>query len=130
MSARGAPKRHFWIPKRTLGIATRASIKNSKKSEMSGKIFHREASTLICKIRSCTGRTDLMKKAFSAYFCLSLRSVLPAQDRILKIRVLASLGFFVRFSRGFVQGKIITPPPTPISGHKAFFRGGGWGWKF
>ena len=40
---------------------------------------------LIFKIRSCTARSDLINKAFSADF---------VQDRILKIRVLASLGRF------------------------------------
>ena len=29
-----------------------------------------------------------------------------------------------------LQGEIIYPPPTPISGDKAFFRGGGWGCIF
>ena len=27
-----------------------------------------------------------------------------------------------------IQGELVyAPPPPPISGHKAFFRGGGWG---
>ena len=43
----------------------------------------REASTLIFKIRSCIARTDLQNKAFSAHFCLLLRSALTVQDRIL-----------------------------------------------
>ena len=52
----------------------------------------REASTLIFKIRSCAVRSDLENKAFWAEFCLFSRSDLTTQDRILKIRVLASLG--------------------------------------
>ena len=50
----------------------------------------REASTL--KFRSYTLRTDLKDKQKSAENALFLRSVLRVQDRILKIRVLASLG--------------------------------------
>ena len=50
----------------------------------------REASTLIFKIRSCTARTDLRNKTFSADSCLFLRSDLTVQGRILKIRVLTS----------------------------------------
>ena len=53
----------------------------------------REASTLIfSKIRSRITRTDL-KNVFHADFLVFLRSHLAAQDRILKISVLASLGF-------------------------------------
>ena len=52
----------------------------------------REARDLISKIRSCTVRSDLKNKAFSAVFCLFLRSDLTVQDRILEIRSLASLG--------------------------------------
>ena len=52
----------------------------------------REARDLISKIRSCTVRSDLKNKAFSAMFCLFLRSDLTVQDRILEIRSLASLG--------------------------------------
>ena len=47
---------------------------------------------LFSKIRSCVARTDLQNMAFSLDFCLFLRSDLTVQDRILKIRVLASLG--------------------------------------
>ena len=52
----------------------------------------REASTFICKILSYTIRTDLKNKQKSAETALFLSSVLGVQDRILKIRVLASLG--------------------------------------
>ena len=55
--------------------------------------FPREASTLISKIRSCITRTDLKNKAFSSDLCQFLRSVLRVRDRIIKIRVLACLGF-------------------------------------
>ena len=53
-----------------------------------------EKRALLFKIRSDlkTPRTDPKDKAFSGDFCLFLRSVLPAQDRTLKISVLASLG--------------------------------------
>ena len=54
--------------------------------------FASSPSTLIFKIRSCAVRSDLKNKVFSADFCFFLRSDLRAQDRILKIRVLASLG--------------------------------------
>ena len=57
-----------------------------------GRHLPREARDLIFKIRSCTVRSDLKNKAFSAVFCLFLRSDLTVQDRILKIRSLASLG--------------------------------------
>ena len=46
----------------------------------------------IFKIRACITRTDLKNKAFSADFWLFIRSDFAAQDRILKIRVLTSLG--------------------------------------
>ena len=52
----------------------------------------REARDLIFKIRSWTVRSDLKNNVFSAVFCLFLRSDLTVQDRILKIRSLASLG--------------------------------------
>ena len=53
----------------------------------------REASTLIFKIRSCALRSDLIKLSKkSAENTLFSRSDLTAQDRILKIGVLASLG--------------------------------------
>ena len=63
----------------------------------------REASTLIFKIRSCTGRTDLKNKAFSADFCLFFRSVLPVQDRILKISEHFS-GFFLSVAQNGSKG--------------------------
>ena len=58
----------------------------------------REARDLISKIRSCTVRSDLKNKAFSAVFCLFLRSDLTVQDRILEIRSLASLSRLLRAS--------------------------------
>ena len=58
----------------------------------------KEASTLIFKIQSCIVRTDLKNKAFFLLIsCLFLTSDLTVQDRILKIRVLASLGFWRPF---------------------------------
>ena len=57
----------------------------------------REARDLISKIRSCTVRSDHKNKAFSAVFCLFLRSDLTVQDRILEIRSLASLGVLRKF---------------------------------
>ena len=62
----------------------------------------REARDLISKIRSCTVRSDLKNKAFSAVFSLFLRSDLTVQDRILEIRSLASMG-----SRRFVAIKTV-----------------------
>ena len=52
----------------------------------------REARDLISKIRSCTVRSDLKNKAFSAVVCLFLSSDLTVQDRILEIRSLVCLG--------------------------------------
>ena len=63
----------------------------------------REASTLVFKIRSC--RSDLLNKHEINRKSLILRSVLTVQHRILKIRVLTSLGSLLNFSYGFhLQG--------------------------
>ena len=66
----------------------------------------REARDLIFKIRSYNARSDLKNKQKTAENTLFLRSDLTVQDRILKIRSLASLGrsfvdFFFRFAFGF-----------------------------
>ena len=52
----------------------------------------REARDLIFKIRSYSARSDLKNKQKTAENTLFLRSDLTVQDRILKIRSLASLG--------------------------------------
>ena len=73
----------------------RGHLKNSPSRNSPPKIHlpkPREARDLISKIRSWTVRSDLKNKAFSAVFCLFLRSDLTVQDRILEIRSLASLG--------------------------------------
>ena len=59
----------------------------------------REARDLISKIRSCAVRSDLENRHFLLILCLFLRSDLTAQDRILEIRVLASLGYLERVLR-------------------------------
>ena len=76
----------------------------------------REARDLISKMRSCTLRSDLENKAFSAVFCLFLRSDLAMQDRILEIRSLASLG---KESR---EGRKV-PEKSPKSVISEAFRG-------
>ena len=87
-------------------VPTKGRCKSLKKRKvrLSARTYHqhqnfcntkknpREARDLISKIRSCTVRSDLKNKAFSAVFCLFLRSDLAVQDRILEIRSLASLG--------------------------------------
>ena len=55
--------------------------------------FPEKRALLVFKIRSCAGRTDLKNKQKSAENALLLRSDLTMQDRILKIRVLPSLGY-------------------------------------
>ena len=63
--------------------------------EMTTQIIRRqprEASTLFFKIRSCTLRSDLKNKRKISRTCPILRSDRTVQDRIFKIRVLASLG--------------------------------------
>ena len=78
--------------------------------------FPREARDLISKIRSCTVRSDLKNKAFSAAFCLFLRSDLTVQDRILEIRSLASLGFEPLFCGSEKNPRKIPPKfPTKFS---------------
>ena len=52
----------------------------------------REASTLIFRIRSCAVRSDLKNKHEISRKCFIFKIRLTVQDRILKIRVLASLG--------------------------------------
>ena len=79
-----------------LPLHPRPSPSSLRKSPCSGPPnypFCRGARDLISKIRSCTVRSDLKNKAFSAVFCLFLRSDLTVQDRTLEIRSLASLGF-------------------------------------
>ena len=65
--------------------------KKCRKSPQNQNLF-REASTLIFEIRSCAARSDLKNRHKISRKCLILRSALAMQDRILTIRVLASLG--------------------------------------
>ena len=62
----------------------------------------REARDLIFKIRSYSARSDLKNKQKTTENTLILRSDLTVQDRILKIRSLASLGLVrKRFTRNW-----------------------------